>query len=95
MLATAFCAALANGGPTYAFGLYDAALKATLYYLMQSRLDVLSGANFCAGLLSWLPGLVADRLSIRTAVMGTTGGVVMSLALTLTGYWFVASRSMS
>lgn len=85
VLCAAFSAALATGAPTYAFGLYGSTLKATLH-LTQSQLDTLSSANFCAGLLSWIPGLVVDRAGPRFAM--TLGGVTMSIGLL--GYWLVA-----
>ena len=87
VLFAAFSAALATGAPTYAFGLYASTLKASLH-LSQSQLDTLGSANFCAGLLSWIPGLIVDHYGPQFAM--TVGGTTMSLSLM--GYWLVAEQ---
>jgi len=88
-LTAAICASGTTGGTTYAFGLYANALKHTLH-LSQSELDTISSAFFCAGLLSWAPGLVVDRLGPKfgTAVGGLLG------ALSLLSYWVVATGAV-
>jgi MFS family permease len=87
LLTAAFLASLTTGGPTYAFGLYGAALKTSLH-LSQSQLDTLSSSNFCAGFFTWLPGLLVDRWGVRWSMMG--GGVLG--ALFMTGYWLLATQ---
>jgi hypothetical protein len=82
VLVTAFAAALATGAPTYAFGLYGATLKRNLH-LSQSQLNAISSANFCAGLLSWIPGLAVDAWGPAVAMM--VGGTVEAAALL--AYW--------
>jgi MFS family permease len=90
VLAAAFLAALATGGPTYAFGLYGSTLKATLH-LTQTQLDTVSSANFCAGLLSWIPGMCVDRWGPKRAMM--MGGTLSCLSLL--AYWVVARQFVS
>ncbi len=85
LLTAAFLAALTTGGNTYAFGLYGRTLKTTLG-LSQSQLDTIGSANFCAGLLSWLPGSVADKRGPRAAL--TFGGIAG--AVSMMSYWLVA-----
>lgn len=85
LLTAAFLAALTTGGNTYAFGLYGSTLKKALE-LSQSQLDTISSANFCAGLLSWLPGGVADKKGPRFAL--TFGGIAG--AVSMMSYWLVA-----
>lgn len=84
-LICAFLASVSTGGTTYAFGLYGAALKDSLD-LSQSELDTISSANFCAGLLSWIPGLIVDRFGSRNSMAG--GGILGAISLVL--YWAVA-----
>lgn len=86
-LSCAFLASLTTGGITYAFGLYGAALKQSLH-LTQGQLDTISSANFCAGLLSWLPGLCVDRFGPRFSM--STGGITGALSLLF--YWAVAKK---
>jgi len=80
VLMVAFAAALASGGPTYAFGLYATQLKAQLH-LTQSQLDTVSAASFAAGLVSWIPGLAVDAWGSRTSMV--VGGTLEAVALTL------------
>ena len=80
-------AALTTGGPTYAFGLYGAALKKNLG-LSQSDIDTISTAFFVAGLLSWAPGLFADRFGARLAIC--IGGITGCVSLML--YWCIAKQ---
>uniref|UniRef100_A0A7S3KZU3 Nodulin-like domain-containing protein n=1 Tax=Amphora coffeiformis TaxID=265554 RepID=A0A7S3KZU3_9STRA len=79
--------ALTTGGPTYAFGLYGAALKQNLG-LSQGDLDTISTAFFVAGLLSWAPGLFADRFGARLAIC--IGGCTGCTSLLL--YWCIAKE---
>jgi MFS family permease len=80
-------AALTTGGPTYAFGLYGAALKKSLG-LSQSDLDTISTFFFVAGLCSWAPGLFTDRFGPRLAIaIGSCSGCA-SLML----YWCIAKE---
>jgi Nodulin-like len=85
LLTSAFLASLTTGGNTYAFGIYGSALKKALQ-LSQSQLDTISSANFCAGLLSWIPGLFADKYGPRFAL--SVGGILG--AASLLSYWVVA-----
>ena len=80
-------AALTTGGPTYAFGLYGAALKKNLG-LSKGDLDTISTAFFVAGLLSWAPGLFADRYGARLAIC--IGGCTGCASLLL--YWCIAKE---
>lgn len=86
-LCCAFLASLTTGGTTYAFGLYGATLKRTLH-LSQSQLDTISTATFCAGLFSWVPGLIVDRFGTRFSL--AAGGIIS--ALSLIAYWAVARQ---
>lgn len=89
ILMVAFAAALASGGPTYAFGLYATQLKAQLH-LTQSQLDTVSAANFAAGLVSWIPGLAVDAWGSRTSMV--VGGTLEAVALTL---YYAACRRLA
>jgi hypothetical protein len=84
-LCCALLASITTGGTTYAFGLYGSALKKTLH-LTQGQLDTISSANFCAGLLSWVPGMFVDRYGTRLGI--SMGGI--SGALSLMTYWLVS-----
>jgi Nodulin-like len=86
-LTCAFLASLTTGGTTYAFGLYGDALKKSLR-LTQPQLDTISTANFCAGLFSWVPGLIVDRMGVKTGLV--SGGIQGAVSLSL--YWGVATE---
>jgi len=87
VLVVAFTAALATGAPTYAFGLYGATLKTTLH-LSQSQLNLISSATFCAGLLSWIPGMCVDKWGCKYSMV--VGGTIQSLGLS--AYWLAATK---
>jgi hypothetical protein len=87
LLTSAYLASLTTGATTYTFGLYGAALKKSLQ-LSQSQLDTISSANFCAGLLSWIPGLIVDRFGPRFAL--SFGGMLGTSSLI--SYWVVARK---
>ena len=89
ILTCAILAALTTGGPVYAFGLYGASLKQSLD-LTQSQLDTLSSANFCAGLVTWIPGMLVDRYGVRTSM--SWGGLLSAAFMLL--YWAVATQSL-
>ena len=86
-LTCAFLAALTTGGTTYAFGLYGAALKSQLH-LTQSQLDTIGSATFCAGLFSWVPGMIVDKFGTKVGLVA--GGIQGSVSLSL--YWCVATQ---
>eukprot|EP00566_Odontella_aurita_P023404 CAMPEP_0113578846 /NCGR_PEP_ID=MMETSP0015_2-20120614/29730_1 /TAXON_ID=2838 /ORGANISM="Odontella" /LENGTH=213 /DNA_ID=CAMNT_0000482741 /DNA_START=183 /DNA_END=820 /DNA_ORIENTATION=- /assembly_acc=CAM_ASM_000160 len=86
-LTGAILAAGTTGGITYAFGLYSNALKHTLH-LTQSELDTISSAFFCAGLVSWAPGMAADKFGPRRSL--AAGGITGAIALL--GFWAVARQ---
>eukprot|EP00539_Tryblionella_compressa_P013310 CAMPEP_0178816162 /NCGR_PEP_ID=MMETSP0746-20121128/1205_1 /TAXON_ID=913974 /ORGANISM="Nitzschia punctata, Strain CCMP561" /LENGTH=657 /DNA_ID=CAMNT_0020477169 /DNA_START=155 /DNA_END=2128 /DNA_ORIENTATION=+ len=90
LLTCAFLAALTTGGVVYSFGLYGAELKSTLQ-LSQSQLDTISSSNFCAGLLSWIPGLMVDHLGVRLSLI--LGGTLGALFMTI--YWAVARQLLA
>lgn len=83
----ALLASITTGGVSYAFGLYGNALKKTLH-LSQAQLETISSATFCAGLLSWIPGLIVDRFGTRAGI--SIGGITGASALLL--YWVVAKQ---
>ena len=80
-----FIVSLTSGN--YAFSVFSGALKHTLN-LSQTDLDTIAVYPYLAGLLTWTAGIVNDRCGSRTAV--TLGASVQ--AITLVGYWFVATR---
>ena len=85
LLVAAFLAAGTTGGTSYAFGLYGDALKEDLG-LTQSQLDTISSASFCAGLVSWIPGLCVDRCGEQCGLVG--GGILGAVSLMC--FWVVA-----
>jgi len=86
-LTCAFLASLTTGGTTYAFGLYGAALKSQLH-LTQSQLDTIGSATFCAGLFSWIPGMIVDTFGTKVGLVA--GGIQGAVSLSL--YWCVATQ---
>mmetsp|Transcript_11577 Transcript_11577/g.24694 ORF Transcript_11577/g.24694 Transcript_11577/m.24694 type:complete len:810 (+) Transcript_11577:551-2980(+) len=87
LLTACYMAALTTGATTYAFSFYSNALKTSLH-LSQNQLDTLSSATFCAGILSWMPGMVVDHFGAKAAMaLGGTSNVVM-----LTLYWLIATE---
>ena len=87
LLVSAFLAAGTTGGTSYAFGIYGQALKSNLH-LTQSQLDTISSANFAAGMLSWIPGLMVDQCGIKFGMVG--GGILGAMALV--SFWTVATQ---
>ena len=83
-LVCAFSASATTGGTIYAFGVFAKDLKLALQ-LTQMQLGNISAALFIAGLLSWLPGLVVDRMKMRFSM--SLGGV--SGAVFTTMYWLL------
>jgi drug/metabolite transporter superfamily protein YnfA len=67
--------------------MYAAELKRNLQ-LTQSQLDTLSSAIFCAGVFSWIPGLIVDRFGTR---VGTVSGGILG-TVSLCCYWAVATK---
>ncbi len=84
-VACAILASITTGGTTYAFGLYGGALKKSLH-LTQSQLDTISAIFFSAGLLSFIPGAMADRFGARNSICA--GGICGAISLML--FWAVA-----
>ncbi|KAL7469352.1 hypothetical protein ACHAXS_009617 [Conticribra weissflogii] len=86
LLTTTYMSALTTGATTYAFSFYSNALKTSLR-LSQSQLDTLSSATFCAGILSWMPGMAVDLFGARRAMaLGGMGNTIM-----LSTYWMIAT----
>ena len=87
LLTACYLSALTTGATTYAFSFYSAALKSSLR-LSQNQLDTLGAATFCAGVLSWMPGMVVDARGARfaTALGGTSNAVMLGL------YWMLATQ---
>jgi Nodulin-like len=73
-----------------AFGLYSSELKETLQ-LSQSQLNTLSSANFCAGLVTWIPGLMVDHCGVRWSL--SMGGFLGATFMMI--YWAVARQFIS
>jgi len=87
LLSACYMAALTTGATTYAFSFYSNALKSSLH-LSQNQLDTLSSAIFCAGILSWMPGMVVDSFGARFAII--VGGIGNSVHLTC--YWMIVTE---
>jgi Nodulin-like len=75
-LICAFTASATTGGTIYAFGIFADDLKSSLQ-LTQLQLGAVSSAFFISGLISWIPGMIVDRMKLRfsMAVGGFTGAV--------------------
>ena len=89
LLTTCYMSALTTGATTYAFSFYSVALKASLH-LSQNQLDTLSSATFCAGIMSWIPGMIVDHYGAKFAM--TLGGISNTIMLTL--YWIIATEQI-
>ena len=87
LLTACYMSTLTTGATTYAFSFYSSALKTSLH-LSQNQLDTLSSATFCAGILSWIPGMVVDAWGARSAM--AAGGLSNTVNLTL--YWIIATE---
>ena len=87
LLSACYTAALTTGATTYAFSFYSNALKSSLH-LSQNQLDTLSSAIFCAGILSWIPGMVVDSFGARFAM--TVGGI--GNMINLSCYWMIVTE---
>ena len=88
-LSVALLASMTTGGTVYAFGLYGNALKKNLH-LTQSQLDTISTALFCAGTLSWVPGLLVDHFGTRFGI--SAGSTIGAIALMM--YWHVSHHGL-
>lgn len=86
LLTACYISALTVGATTYAFSFYSNDLKTSLN-LSQNQLDTLSSSTFCAGIFSWLPGMVVDAWGARRAMAlgGTSNAIILSL------YWAIAT----
>ena len=89
LLTACYISALTVGATTYAFSFYSNDLKTSLD-LSQNQLDTLSSATFCAGIFSWLPGMVVDAWGARRAMAlgGTSNAIMLSL------YWAIATEHL-
>lgn len=87
LLSACYMTALTTGATTYAFSFYSNALKSSLH-LSQNQLDTLSSAIFCAGVLSWIPGMIVDSFGPRMAMI--TGGLGNTIHLTC--YWMIVTE---
>lgn len=76
-------------GCSYTFSVYSGALKKQ-FDLQQSQLDTISTVYFCAGVLSWIPGIIVDKFGPR--VTSAAGGIVQAVALVL--YWAIARKAI-
>jgi hypothetical protein len=87
LLTACYISALTVGAPIYAFSFYSTDLKTSLD-LSQNQLDTLSSATFCAGIFSWLPGMIVDAWGARRAMAlgGTSNAILFSL------YWAIATE---
>ena len=90
LLTACYMSALTTGATTYAFSFYSSALKTSLH-LSQNQLDTLSSATFCAGILSWIPGMIVDAYGAKFAL--SMGGLSNTIFLTL--YWIIATETIS
>jgi MFS family permease len=82
-LICAFTASATTGGTIYAFGIFANDLKSSLH-LTQLQLGAVSSAFFISGLISWIPGMVVDRMKMRFSM--TVGGFTGALFTMM--YWF-------
>eukprot|EP00592_Proboscia_alata_P002736 CAMPEP_0194372428 /NCGR_PEP_ID=MMETSP0174-20130528/20787_1 /TAXON_ID=216777 /ORGANISM="Proboscia alata, Strain PI-D3" /LENGTH=139 /DNA_ID=CAMNT_0039150953 /DNA_START=88 /DNA_END=504 /DNA_ORIENTATION=+ len=89
LLVTAFLSSLVSGGTVYAFSIFASPLKHNLN-LTQSELDTISSAQFCAGILSWIPGMAVDRYGPR--ISAGMGGMCMSGFLLM--YYLVSTQRL-
>jgi hypothetical protein len=89
LLAACYISALTVGATTYAFSFYSNDLKTSLD-LSQNQLDTLSSSTFCAGVFSWLPGMVVDAWGARRAMAlgGTSNAIMLGL------YWAIATERL-
>lgn len=88
LVACFFVVALTSGN--YAFSVYSGALKHSLK-LTQDDTDSIATYPYVAGLFTWLPGILNDRVGPRATTMLGAGSMGLMLAL----YWAVATRHVS
>ncbi len=88
LVACFFVVALTSGN--YAFSVYSGALKHSLK-LTQDQTDSIATYPYIAGLFTWLPGMLNDRVGSRATTMLGAGSMGVMLAL----YWAVATRQVS
>ena len=82
LLICGFLNPLVLGGTIYSFGFYGNALKQQ-FHLTQANLDTVSSVFFAAGLLAWIPGMVADRFGVQIGMI--VGGIWTTCNIGL--YW--------
>jgi MFS family permease len=79
-------AAVATGS-SYTFGIYSSALK-TSFGLTQPQLETISISCFCVGFVTFVPGLIGDKLGPRRTIL--LGGLLQSTSFLL--FWALATH---
>lgn len=79
--------AAAVTGSSYTFGIYSESLKSQ-YGLTQSQLEVVAISCFCVGFITFIPGLIGDRLGPSRAIM--LGGCLQFTAFTT--FWAISTK---
>lgn len=87
-LVCAFMASSTTGGTIYAFGIFANDLKHDLG-ISQIQLGIISSAFFIAGLFSWIPGIVVDKMKMKFSM--SLGGISGAFFTTL--YWILCRSS--
>lgn len=81
-LVCAFLASATTGGTIYAFGIFANDLKRALH-ISEMQLGAISSAFFIAGLFTWIPGIVVDRMKMRFSM--ALGGIAGAAFTTI--FW--------